>query len=407
MSHPKIHLHLVESTCQALSEIFSESRYADQIIDRYFQAHRQWGSRDRKFFAETVYEGVRWWRKYWFLLGEEPSSDLEKLIRFWGVHYLLQHHTLPESALNKWPQLRQISHEALELKILSMPRAQAQSIPDWLDLYGEKNFGSRWDAILSALNTPAPVDLRVNTLKSSLVEVRKELEQDQVETLPIPATLSGLTLKVRKNLIQSRSFLAGHFEIQDRASQQVAPFLQVEPGHSVIDACAGGGGKSLHLAALMKNQGRILSLDIHERKLKELRSRARRNGAQLIETRWIESASVIQELQSSADRVLLDVPCSGLGVLRRNPDTKWKFRLEDLSQVQQVQADILKRYSLMTKPGGKLVYATCSFLPDENEIQVESFLKAHPGKWILEDQWRGDPDQESGDGFFAARLLRL
>src|SRR6185369_699383 len=152
----------------------------------------------------------------------------------------------------------------------------------------------------------------------------------------------------------------GLFEIQDGASQQVAPMLDPKPGERVIDACAGGGGKTLHLAALMKNKGRIISMDVSEVKLKALRERCSRNGVDIAEVKVIESSKTIKRLEKNADRVLLDVPCSGLGVLRRNPDKKWKLKPEDFIELRKLQAEILESYSEMTKVGGRLVYATCS-----------------------------------------------
>jgi len=172
----------------------------------------------------------------------------------------------------------------------------------------------------------------------------------------------------------------------------------------VVDACAGAGGKTLHLAALMKNKGTVIALDIHQWKLDELRRRATRAAADNIQTRLIEGPAVAR-LAGSADRVLLDVPCSGLGVLRRNPDTKWKLKPEELDRLRAEQADLLERYSKMTKPGGKLVYATCSILPSENDQQVATFLAAH-NEWRLEQELHLRPDREGFDGFYAARLVR-
>jgi 16S rRNA (cytosine967-C5)-methyltransferase len=156
----------------------------------------------------------------------------------------------------------------------------------------------------------------------------------------------------------------------------------------------------------MKNKGKLISMDIHEWKLKELRGRSTRDGVDVIETRVIESSKTIKRLEKAADRVLLDVPCSGLGVLRRNPDSKWKMKPENFAEIQRLQSELLRDYSTMTKVGGRLVYATCSFFPSENEAQVDAFLKEHGSAWKLEEQLRVDPDQGRGDGFFAARLLR-
>jgi 16S rRNA (cytosine967-C5)-methyltransferase len=159
------------------------------------------------------------------------------------------------------------------------------------------------------------------------------------------------------------------------------------------------------MAAMMKNKGKILALDIHDWKLKELKGRASRDGVDIIETRLIDSQKVIKRLAGTADRVLLDVPCSGLGVLKRNPDSKWQLSPEEIDRLHKLQKEILQGYSGMTKAGGKLIYATCSILPSENEKQIEWFLDKNP-TWTCEEQLRIDPDQEDSDGFFAARLLR-
>lgn len=396
----EVHRHLVESVLFALKDIFEEGRYADKVIEKCLKTNRKWGSRDRKFIAEQVYGMVRWWRRDWYLLGENPSFQAGSLIRLWGVHQLMGKQDLPD-----WSELRGVILQPEKMAQLKNLRAVRESIPDWLDQEGESQMGRRWDAILKSLNEPAPVDLRVNTLRATVVEVRSSLENDVIMTDVISDTDSGLTLRERKNVFATESFKKGLFEVQDRASQLVAPFMQLEPGFRVVDACAGAGGKSLHMAALMKNKGKILSLDIHGWKLKELKKRAARGGIDVIETRVIESSKVIKRIEGSADRVLLDVPCSGFGVLRRNPDTKWKLESEKLEQIRDQQRQILLDYANIAKVGGKLVYSTCSFLPSENEAQVTWFLENTKG-WELEEQMRVDPDQGRGDGFFAARMIR-
>ncbi|NUO01804.1 MAG: RsmB/NOP family class I SAM-dependent RNA methyltransferase, partial [Saprospiraceae bacterium] len=191
------------------------------------------------------------------------------------------------------------------------------------------------------------------------------------------------------------------------SSQLVAPFLEVQPGMRVVDACAGGGGKTLHLAARMQNKGSIIALDTEGWKLDALRKRATRAGASIIETRHIQNNKVIKRLHGSADRVLLDVPCSGLGVLRRNPDAKWKLDPAFLDRVRQTQAGILQQYSAICKTGGKLVYATCSILPSENEAQVARFLEANSNAFRLIAQQRILPQDDGFDGFFMALMERV
>lgn len=400
----KIHRHLVESMTLALKEIFEDGRHADKVIEKYLKTHRKWGSRDRKFFAEQVYDLVRWWRRDWYLLGYDPQFSTQKLMQLWVIHLKIKNEILPDGF--DWGfDIRSVEVANSRWQELQKNRALRESIPDWMDQRGEKELGDRWDSIVKSLNLPAKVDLRVNTLKATVQAAQAELKKDEVHTEFIAGTESGLTLPERKNVFATEAFRKGFFEVQDRASQMVAPFVDVEPGHRVVDACAGAGGKSLHLAALMRNKGKILSLDIHEWKLKELKTRAARDGVDVIETRWIESNKVIKRLDKTADRVLLDVPCSGMGVLRRNPDSKWKLKSEEIDQITDLQKQILSEYSSMVKVGGKLVYATCSLMPSENERQVEWFLGQTSG-WDLEEQMRIDPDQGRGDGFFAARLIR-
>jgi len=205
----------------------------------------------------------------------------------------------------------------------------------------------------------------------------------------------------------TEAFQKGLFEVQDAASQCVAPFTQVEAGMRVVDACAGAGGKSLHLATMMQNKGQLIALDIHAYKLKELKRRAKRAGAHNIETRVIESTKVIKKLHQSADRVLLDAPCSGMGVLRRNPDAKWKLNSEFIKRITKEQQQILTQYAHMVKPGGKLVYVTCSILPQENEDQISRFLSSEIGQlFSLEKERHMWPSVQGFDGFYMARLLR-
>jgi 16S rRNA (cytosine967-C5)-methyltransferase len=400
MKDSNLHRHLIEALVLTLQEIFERGTYADKAIEKALKAHRKWGSRDRRFFAEQVYECVRWWRKYWSLLGVEPNANPNDILKVWAVHWLLKGNALPD-----WPELRGVRLDSRRVQEAQSVRAVRESVPDWLDEMGQSFFGGQWDRILKSLNESATVDLRVNSLKAKLQQVREELLTEGIESDPVEGLESALVLRERKNVFITKAFHAGHFEVQDRASQLVAPFLKVESGQRVVDACAGAGGKSLHIAALMKNKGKLVSMDISEWKLKELRTRASRNGVDVIETRVIDSSKIIKRMEKTADRVLLDVPCSGLGVLRRNPDTKWKLKPEAFGKILEIQSTILRDYSSMTKIGGRMVYATCSFLPSENEAQVEKFLAENPN-WALEEQLRINPDQGRGDGFFAARLIR-
>ena len=213
--------------------------------------------------------------------------------------------------------------------------------------------------------------------------------------------------KERANVFTTEAFKKGSFEVQDASSQLVAQFLDVEQGMKVVDTCAGAGGKTLHLAALMENKGQIIAMDIYDNKLKELKRRAKRAGAHNIDMRVIDSTKPIKKLYDKADRVLIDAPCSGLGVLRRNPDAKWKLQPEFIEKIKNTQSEILATYSRMVKPGGKLVYATCSILPSENQQQVEKFLTSDSGKEFTFVKEKKILSHESGfDGFYMAMIER-
>ncbi len=405
----RLHRHLVREVAQTLKVIFSERIYADKAIEKAFYQHKKWGARDRRFFAETVYELVRWWRYYWAILEDqldlEEENSLEGVYRVLACWWLSKGNTLPDweefAEAIKWEKIDSHVHQLAS----EFSRADRESIPLWLDQLGEQELGDRWPDILRSMNRPAKVYLRTNELRTTPEILQERLQSEGVETERLDDVAGGLVLTERKNVFITEVFKKGFFEVQDGASQMIAPFLQVSPGMRVVDACAGAGGKSLHLAQLLENRGRLICMDIYERKLVELRRRVRRAGVTVSDVRLIDGTKVIKRLYDSADRVLLDVPCSGLGVLRRNPDSKWKLEKERVTELQELQSDILRRYSKMVKKGGKLVYATCSVLPSENERQIESFVKEQP-EWEVEEFLRLDPDKTDFDGFFACRLKR-
>jgi 16S rRNA (cytosine967-C5)-methyltransferase len=400
---------VIAEVVAALAEVFVRARHADKVIERAFKAHKKWGARDRRLFAGSVYDIVRWWRWHWHLAGLPDEECLNKdaitemrLWQVWGAYWVSR-----EGEWAPFAECRAVSAASVRVQAgAEVPPAVRAAFPDWLYELGEREIGPEWPRMVRALNQTAPVDLRVNTLKISLRDLQEILHRDAIEAGPVRGVPEALRLRERKNLFTTVAFKEGLFELQDVASQRIAPFLEVEPGMRVIDACAGAGGKTLHIAALMQNKGRIIALDIHKWKLEELRRRARRNGAGIIEVRLVEDAKSIKRLSLSADRVLIDVPCSGLGVLRRNPDTKWKLSAEELERLQIVQRDILRSHSRMVKPGGKLVYATCSVLPAENERQVQAFLGDHGDEWTLEEEVHLWPGETGGDGFYAARMVR-
>jgi 16S rRNA (cytosine967-C5)-methyltransferase len=242
-------------------------------------------------------------------------------------------------------------------------------------------------------------------LKSNREELLNWFKREKFKAEPMDLP-DAIRITERTNIYRPEAFTLGMFEQQDHSSQLVAPFLDITPGMRVVDACAGNGGKTLHLASIMGNKGRIIAMDTAEWKLTELRSRSRRAGASIVEAKVIESSKTIKRLKDSADRLLLDVPCSGLGVLRRNPDSKWKLTPERIDELRRIQEDILNRYWVMVKPKGKLVYATCSILPSENEHQVKRFIDKYNGQFVLEDEQKISPAQSGFDGFYMARIRR-
>jgi 16S rRNA (cytosine967-C5)-methyltransferase len=264
-----------------------------------------------------------------------------------------------------------------------------------------------WTKEIAALNKQANVILRTNTLNISKEILQKKLRTENILTQFVPHHPDALVLEERANVFKTEAFHNGYFEVQDASSQLVAAYLDVQPGMKVVDTCAGAGGKTLHLSALMQNKGQIIAMDIYESKLRKLKVRAKRNKAHNISLRVIDSTKPIKKLHGKADRVLIDAPCSGLGVIRRNPDSKWKLQPEFIENIKQVQQDVLQQYSKMVKPGGKMVYATCSILPSENKHQVDKFLTSESGK-----DFKFVSDKEvfahiSGfDGFYMALLER-
>ncbi|HEY0653901.1 MAG TPA: class I SAM-dependent methyltransferase [Chryseosolibacter sp.] len=395
----RLHRSTSEAVVQALDAIFGGKRYADKVIEKVLKSNPKWGARDRRFIAETTYDIVRWY----LLLKrctEAKGDDYWKLLAGWCA---LNGVDLPAWDEFKGVNVKKVRDE--EQKARAVRRVR-ESIPDWLDELGEQELGKLWDKELQSLNEEADVVLRVNTLKVSKRELHDRLEEEEVLTQPLDNFPDALVLEERQNVFVTPAFKDGLFEVQDAASQMIAPFLRIEPGMRVIDACAGAGGKTLHLAALMENKGRIVAMDVEQWKLDELSKRARRAGVSNMETRFIESSKTVKRLENSSDRLLLDVPCSGLGVLRRNPDAKWKLSLEFIGKVKELQQHILNDYCMMVKPGGMLVYSTCSILSSENEKQVKQFLDAKGDQFELVEEKRTWPS-EGFDGFYMALIKRL
>jgi 16S rRNA (cytosine967-C5)-methyltransferase len=400
----KLHRNLVFATIDSLHLIFNENKQADKVLKNTLKRDKRWGARDRAFIAETTYDIVRWKRLYAEIAEVREPFDRPNLFRLFTVWATLNGIAIPD-----WKQFEDTPTRRIKGRFdeLSKIRKMRESIPDWLDELGAKELGKKWDKEIAALNKQADVVLRVNTLKTTVENLKNELSDLDIETEILKGYPTALKLKERTNVFTTDAFKNGFFEVQDASSQKVAEILNAKPGERIIDACAGAGGKSLHIATMMENKGQLIAMDIYENKLNELKRRARRNDIFNIETRVIDSTKVIKKLIEKADKVLIDAPCSGLGVLRRNPDAKWKLQPEFMDKIRATQKELLDSYSRMVRPGGQLVYATCSILPSENELQVKDFLRRDEGKdFTLFSEEKIMPSKSGFDGFYISVLQK-
>lgn len=396
----RLHRVLIIGLREALSEALFSDKYADKVIEKALKSNKKWGSKDRAFVAESFYDIIRWKRKLAFYMGTDiRRNNLYNLI----VTYLL----IKDIALPNFDEFKGIDTAAIQERFKeNIPNpAVEHSVPDWLYQLVEKDYGKDTPAIFTALNEQAEVYLRVNTLKTNAEDVIKSLAVEGIVAEEVEGSENALIIKERKNLFRTTAFQDGWFEVQDISSQLVAEALNPKPGMRVFDVCAGAGGKTLHIAALMENKGQLIALDIHEWKLKELKRRARRAGAHNVETRPIQ-AKTIKRLKDSADALLIDAPCTGLGVLKRNPDAKWKLDQNFVDRITKEQTEILQTYSKILRKGGRMVYATCSILPEENEKQVEKFLKNNSEFRLISEETLL-PQLTGNDGFYIAAIERL
>jgi 16S rRNA (cytosine967-C5)-methyltransferase len=399
----RLHKNLVLAVIKILDGVFNQDFYADKTIEKVLKLDKRWGSRDRAFIAETSYEIVRWKRLYLEIAGVKKPFQYKNLWRVFSVWAVLKGINLPN-----WTEFQETPKRRIKGKFdeLSKIRKFRESVPDWIDKLACDEIGEKkWEKEISELNKMAELVIRTNTLKTNSSELQKILLDEEISTEIISGYPDALRLKKRVNLFKKESFQKGLYEVQDASSQLVAPFLKIEPGMKICDICAGAGGKTLHLSALSKNKGQILAMDIYKHKLIQLKKRAKRNSAFNIETKLIENNKSIKRLKGKIDRLLIDAPCSGLGVLKRNPDSKWKLQPDFLNKIKDTQSKILKQYSKLIKENGKIVYATCSILPSENEHQINNFLKSEEGQdFKLEEEKKISPLASGFDGFYMARL---
>jgi len=344
----------------------------DLYISRYFRAHKALGSKDRGFIAETVYGMVRWQRLIDHLI--EGAPDWEKRLAFYARFAAIETAALP-------PSLR-------------------TSFPEELFSLLEKSFGGeRAEKIALASNRPAPTTVRANRLKTTREALLARLAA-RFEVSPSPFSELGIIFHKKLNFFTLPEFKEGLFEVQDEGSQLLAALVGAAPGELVMDYCAGSGGKSLAIAAEMENRGQIYLHDIRKRALYEARKRLKRAGVQNAQLLFPDDPKM-KRLKKKIDRVLVDAPCSGTGTLRRNPDMKGKFSCEMLKRLVGEQRKIFERALSFLKPGGRIVYATCSLLDEENGRQVAHFLKNYPLE-LEGAPFQSVPEDGGMDGFFGA-----
>ncbi|KZN69855.1 RsmB/NOP family class I SAM-dependent RNA methyltransferase [Pseudoalteromonas luteoviolacea] len=398
---------LLDCLHTAFLQAVTLEQYADKVIQQHLAANGGWTIEQRAYFVTTLYNLIRFSRKLCWITGHKMRLDaleectLEESWHFWGAYMFLQTGQIPD-----YPELESLQASELQQALDDAPQDIQMSMPVWLHERAKQELGDDWPTVAHALNHSASNFIRVNSLKADKNTVAKSLSKQGISTSPVETITDALEVQQMGYLFRTDAFQTGLFEMQDAGSQQIAPLLELKPGMKVVDACAGAGGKSLHIAALLENKGRVLSLDIHQHKLDTLKKRAKRAGAHVIETRLIQNSKTIKRQKEKFDRVLLDVPCSGTGVLRRNPDAKWHLSEQSVDDLIVLQQDILQRYSQMCRIGGKLVYATCSIFPSENELQVQRFLANNPN-WSLEQEVSLLPGISSEfDGFYGAVLVK-
>ena len=396
-----IHRNLLIGIHDALEEtFFQDKKYADKVLERLLKAHKKWGSADRQVVSEIFYDIVRWKKRLEYYMGEGTKpSNIYNLILAYLLWKKVKYKKFDEfDGIKTGGILSKLDKKTFPTKAIE------HSVPDWLAGLFEKELGAKWEKEMSALNEQAPVILRANSLKISAENLVGILKEEGVNSFVLRGYPDAVQLEEKKNVFLTSAFKEGFFEVQDASSQKIAELLDAKEGMRVVDACAGAGGKTLHIAALMKNKGQIIALDIYEWKLAELKRRAKRAGAFNIETRFIEDNKVIKRLHNTADRLLIDAPCSGLGVLKRNPDSKWKIDEDFINRIKTEQENILQNYSKILKKGGKMVYATCSILPSENGEQVRKFLAENTEFALVKEE--NIMPSDGYDGFYMALIER-
>lgn len=415
--HPKA---LLDTCASLIEQVFKFDHPADAVAARFFREHKSLGPRERTTLSDTVYAALRQRLRFEWLArsGSGPKWRRLAILAFPGdVDFLKS--ALTETEKN-W-----LDHclAATDADLLAPHR---HNLPEWLASALRHQLGAEFDALVASLEQPAALDLRVNILKKKREAVLADLQQAGLTGQPTPFSPLGIRLQGKPSLARLPAFVQGEVEVQDEGSQLLALLLDAKRGEMVVDFCAGAGGKTLAIGAAMRNSGRLYAFDTSAHRLDALKPRLARSGLSNVHPVVIahERDDRVKRLAGKIDRVLVDAPCSGLGTLRRSPDLKWRQTPETVAAQAQLQQAILNSAARLLKPGGRLVYATCSLLEAENEAVAEVFGMAHPDFEPVpmhellatmgvsvperlcagsEQQWlRLWPHRHATDGFFAA-----
>lgn len=378
--------HVFDATTALLTEVEAAARPVDAVTSGWFRNRRDLDEADRGAILETLYALLRHRARLGWMLARLGRADTV------------------QNRLTLWL--------AGKLDDADMPETVRLEIPDWAEAPLRQRFGADFAAEMAATLLPPPLDLRVNPVKTSREAVLRELKGLGVVAEATRLSPLGIRIAERLSLTRLPGLKTGEIEIQDEGSQLVAGLVDARPGDRVVDFCAGAGGKTLALAAQMQNRGKVVACDVNEARLKRAAERLRRAGLHNVETRVLSSETDrwVKRHKAGFDRVLIDAPCSGTGTWRRNPDARWRAPDLGLAGLVALQGRILASAARLVRPGGRLVYATCSVLHEENEAQVAAFLAATPAFHLVPPP-AGDflsltPLQHGTDGFFGAVLER-
>lgn len=368
--HPKA---LLDACSELVRLTLKFDHPADAIVSRFFRDNRGLGPRERATLTETVYNVLR--KKLLFdhfaPSGSGPKERRLAILGFHGPRDFLKS-ALTDQEKNWLDQCDQI-------KVEDLMERHRHNLPEWLVAPLKAQLGDEFWPLAESLNRSAGLDLRVNALKAKRADVQKELTQAGVKSVPTPYSPYGLRLSDKLPLNKLDVFVRGDVEVQDEGSQLLAMLVDAKRGEMVVDFCAGAGGKTLAIGAAMRSTGRLYAFDTSAHRLEALKPRLARSGLSNVHPAAIahERDDRVKRLSGKIDRVLVDAPCSGLGTLRRSPDLKWRQNMQVVEEMTRTQASILQSASRLLRPGGRLVYATCSFLPQENEAIAQAFAEAN------------------------------